>query len=139
MDEIPVHLSPPPALIHAVQRLLRPLARLLMAFGVNYPAFANLAKGVFVDVAVRDFPAGGATITDSQVSILSGVHRREVKRLRDDMLQHRPPPVAVSLGGQVVARWCADPRCLDSQRRPAPLPRLARKGGRFPSRSWSRG
>lgn len=124
-----VHLSTPPALLQAVQRLLRPLVRLLMAFGVNYPAFANLAKGVFVDVAARDFPEDGAPITDSRVSILSGVHRREVKRLRDDALQRRSPPVAVSLGGQIVARWCADPRCLDAQRRPLPLPRLASKGG----------
>lgn len=100
-----------------------------MAFGVNYPAFANLAKGVFVEAAVRDFPQGGDAVTDSQVSILSGVHRREVKRLRDEMRQQRPTPVAVSMGAQIVAKWCADPRCLDAQRRPIPLPRLASKGG----------
>lgn len=124
-----VHLTTPPALVQAVQRLLRPLVRLLLAFGVNYPAFVNLIKGVFVDVAARDFPDDGKPISDSQVSVLSGVHRREVKRLRDEMMQHRAPPLAVSLGGQIVARWCADPRCLDNQRRPAPLPRLASKGG----------
>ncbi|MEW5789126.1 MAG: DUF6502 family protein [Pseudomonadota bacterium] len=124
-----VLLSTPPALLQATQRLLRPLARLLMSFGVNYQGFANLAKGVFVDVAARDFPDGGAPITDSQVSILSGVHRREVKRLRAEMLQQRIPSSVVSMGGQVVARWCADPAFLDAQRRPAPLPRLASKGG----------
>lgn len=124
-----VLLSTPPALLQATQRLLRPLARLLMSFGMNYPGFANLAKGVFVDVAARDFPDGGSTITDSQVSILSGVHRREVKRLRAEMLQQRIPPSVVSMGGQIVARWCADPIFLDNQRRPAPLPRLASKGG----------
>lgn len=129
MSPVPVRLTPPPALVQAVQRLLRPLARLLLAFGVNYPAFANMAKGVFVEAAVGDFPAGGRAITDSQVSILTGVHRREVKRLREEMRQQRPPPVAVSLGGQVVAKWCADPRCVDAQRRPLPLPRLASKGG----------
>ena len=124
-----VLLSTPPALAQATQRLLRPLARLLMAFGMNYPGFANLAKGVFVDVAARDFPDGGAPISDSQVSILSGVHRREVKRLRAEMLLGSSPPAMVSLGGQIVARWCSDPRCLDSHHRPMPLPRLASKGG----------
>lgn len=122
-------LSTPPSLIQATQRLLRPLARLLMAFGVNYPAFANLAKGVFVDVAARDFPDDGEPITDSQVSILSGVHRREVKRLRVEMLQQRMPSGVASMGGQIVARWCAEARYLDNQRRPMPLPRLASKGG----------
>lgn len=133
MNDRPVQLAPPPALIQAVQRLLRPLARLLMSFGVTYPAFTQIAKGVFVEAAVRDFPEGGSTsgpaISDSQACVLSGVHRREVKRLREDMLQQRMTPVSISLGAQVVAKWCADPRCLDAQRRPAPLPRLARKGG----------
>jgi len=129
MDHVPVRLSPPASLLYAVRRLLRPLARLMMAFGVNFPTFASLAKEVFVEAAVRDFPDGGAAVTDSQVSVLSGVHRREVKRLRDEMQHQRPPPVAVSLGAQIVAKWCADPRCLDGQRRPLPLPRLASKGG----------
>lgn len=129
MNQIPVRLTPPPALLQAARRLLRPLARLMMVFGVNFPAFANLAKEVFVEAAVEDFPGGGKNVTDSQVSVLSGVHRREVKRLRDEMQHQRPPPVVVSLGAQIVAKWCADPRCLDSQRRPLPLPRLASRGG----------
>ena len=116
-------------MVLAVQRLLRPLARLLMAFGLDFPAFSNMAKGVFVDVAARDFPDDGSLITDSRVSLLSGVHRREVKRLRSEMQQQHVPPLAVSLGAQIVARWCADSRYLDHQRRPATLPRLASKGG----------
>ncbi len=118
-----------PALLRAVQRLLRPLARLLMAYGVNYLAFCNLAKGVFVDVAARDFPDDGAPVTDSRVSLLSGVHRREVKRLREEMLSRAPPPPVVSLGAQVVSRWCAEPIFLDSRRQPLALPRLASQGG----------
>ncbi len=123
------HLTAPPALLQATQRLLRPLARLMLAFGVDFPAFSNLAKGVFVDVAARDFPDDGSPVTDSRVCLLSGVHRREVKRLRTEMLQQQVPPLTVSLGAQVAARWCADPRYLDHQRRPAALARLASQGG----------
>ncbi|MEW6676276.1 MAG: DUF6502 family protein [Pseudomonadota bacterium] len=129
MEQVTVRLTPPPALIQAVRRLLRPLARALMAFGVNYPAFANLAKGVFVEAAVGDFREEGGPITDSQVSLLSGVHRREVKRLREEMRGSHAAPVAVSLGAQIVARWCADPRFMDAQRHPLPLARLASQGG----------
>jgi hypothetical protein len=124
-----VSLVASPALLRAVQRLLRPLARLLMAYGVNYVAFSNLAKGVFVDAAARDFPDDGGSVTDSRVSLLSGVHRREVKRLREEMWLQATPPQTVSLGAQVVSRWCADAAFLDSQRRPMALPRLASKGG----------
>lgn len=123
-----VLLSTPSALLAAVQRLMRPLARLLMLHGIDFPAFANLAKGVFVDVAANDFPDDGNAMTDSRVSLLSGVHRREVKRLRDET-SHATPPQSVSMGSQIVARWCADPLYLDGHRRPKPLPRLARHGG----------
>jgi hypothetical protein len=116
-------------LLQAVHRLLRPLAKLLMSHGIGFPAFADLAKGVFVDVAARDYPADGGAVTDSRVSVLSGVHRRDVKRLRSEFLQQLPTPPVVSLGAQVVARWCSDPRYLDPQHRPAALPRLARRGG----------
>jgi hypothetical protein len=33
------------------------------------------------------------------------------------------------MGAQLVARWCANPLCLDAEGRPKPLPRLARVGG----------
>lgn len=129
--DMPVRVSlvASPALTRAVQRLLRPLARLLMAYGVNYVSFCNLAKGVFVDVAARDFHFDGGLVTDSQVNLLSGVHRREVKRLREEMSRQMPPPAAVSLGALVVSRWCAEPAFLDQQRRPLPLPRQASEGG----------
>ncbi len=124
-----LNLASAPAVMQAAQRVLRPLARLLMAFGINYPSFANLAKGVFVDVAARDFPDDGSAVTDSRVSVLSGVHRREVKRLRAEMLLSFGPPPVVSLGALVVARWCAEGVYLDHQHRPAPLARLASQGG----------
>ena len=127
--KVEAQLAPPPALIRAVQRLLRPLARLMMAFGVDYPAFINLAKGVFVDVAARDFPDDGVPMTDSRVSMLSGVHRREVKRLREEMIRQVPPPPTASMGAQIVARWCGEALFLDADRRPASLPRLATQGG----------
>lgn len=129
MSEVPTApLSESSPLIRAIQRILRPLARLLMIHGVNFPAFSGLAKAVFVDVAVHDFPEDGAALTDSRVSLLSGVHRREVKRLRAESIQSAPPPV-VSMGSQIVARWCGDGRYTDAHRMPRPLPRSERQGG----------
>lgn len=123
-----VSLAPPPALLIAVRRMLRPLARLLMAHGIHFPAFSELAKSVFVDVAARDFPDDGSGLTDSRVCLLSGVHRRDVKRLRADAQQYQAPQ-SVSMGAQIVARWCAEAVYLDHQRRPKPLPRLFSHGG----------
>ena len=122
-----ISLVPPASLILAVQRMLRPLVRLLMSQGVGYAYFSRLAKAAFVDVAARDFPAEDGSTTDSRVSLLSGVQRREVKRLRTETVDFGTPD-SVSLGAQLVARWCGEPAYLDAWGRPRPLPRLASRG-----------
>lgn len=130
MPAAPAPSAPPPALIAALKRLLRPLARLLLAQGVGYPHCAELLKAVYVEVADGEFRLPGKAQTDSRVSLLSGVHRKDVRRLRS-----APPgggetvPAAVSLGAQLAARWVATPRYLDRHGRPLPLPRYASEGG----------
>ena len=89
-----------------------------------------MLKGIFVDVADRDFQLAGKRQTDSRVSLLTGVHRKDVRRLRDedgDRSSRMPP--AVSLGSQLVARWVTTPRYLDEEGVPIPLARLASQGG----------
>jgi len=41
----------PKALLLALRRMLRPLVRMLMHFGIGYPYLAELLKSVFVEVA----------------------------------------------------------------------------------------
>lgn len=117
-------------LIRAVRHVLHPLVRLLLAQGLTYPWLADMLKGIFVDVADRDFQLARKRQTDSRVSLLTGVHRKDVRRLRDedgDRAARMPP--AVSLGSQLVARWVTTPRYLDEDGMPIPLARLASQGG----------
>ena len=117
-------------LIRAVRHVLHPLVRLLLAQGLTYPWLSDMLKGIFVDVADRDFQLAGKRQTDSRVSLLTGVHRKDVRRLRDedgDRSSRMPP--AVSLGSQLVARWVTTPRYLDEEGVPIPLARLASQGG----------
>lgn len=102
-DDVP---GPPPAVVGAVRRLLRPVVQVLIHFGITFPTLATLLKGVYVDMAEREFALPGRPMTDSRVSLLTGVHRKDVSRLRD---QPDPAQDAVaaspSLAAQVVARW----------------------------------
>jgi Family of unknown function (DUF6502) len=123
-------VAPTKTLIHAVQQVLYPLARLLLAQGVTYPQLAELVKVVLVQVAEKEFPITGKAQTDSRVSLLSGVHRKDVRRLRgapadEDSVAARSVP----LGAQLVAAWTGLRRFRDKQGRPLPLPRLASQGG----------
>lgn len=121
-------ITPPRSLSVAVRRLLRPLIRLMLHYSVQYPALSNLLKLTYVEVATQ-MPVPGKEQTDSRVSLLTGIHRMDVKRLRGELATGGDgPPPAVSLGAQAVARWTAHSKYLDGKGRPIPLPRLASSG-----------
>lgn len=123
--------APPQALVSALRRVLRPLVRLMLARGVTFPFLAELLKGLFVDVAEREFALAGKPQTASRLSLLSGVHRKDVQRLRRGAAAPgaEPMPAAISLGAQLVAAWLATPRYCDRRGRPRPLARSASTGG----------
>ena len=66
----------------AVLRLLRPLVRLLLHHSVPYETFADLARWVYVDVAEKDFTLPNKKQTTSRISVITGLHRKEVARLQ---------------------------------------------------------
>jgi hypothetical protein len=117
--------------VAAVKRLLRPLVRLLIAKGVTLPEMTELLKDVYVSVAVHDVESGGKAPTDSRVSLMTGVHRKDVKRLRGLPPEQVPAPRSIGIGAQVVARWLSAPDMVDAQGRPRPLPRQADQGPSF--------
>ena len=84
---------------------------------------AGLLRETYVDVAERDFQIEGRAQTVTRVSLLTGIHRKEVRRLLEDDSDPELLASGPSLGAQLVARWTADPRFLDSDQRPRPLPR----------------
>ena len=120
-----------PALWRALRRLLRPLVRLLLGLQVTYPQLAALLKEVFVDVGDRDFQLRGKRQTDSRVSLLTGIHRKDVKRLRRTGAASSAAPAALSLGEQIHSRWISLPEWQDEAGAPRALPRQASPG--FPS------
>ncbi|SDH79584.1 hypothetical protein SAMN05216338_1013116 [Bradyrhizobium sp. Rc2d] len=112
--------------LHApLARLLRPLVRLCIRSGMTFPALAQLLRELFVNVAEHDFALEGKEQTDSRVSLLTGIHRKEVARLRGAGAPVHEAPAAVSLTSAVIARWLAAPEFTDAKGEPLALPRTA--------------
>jgi hypothetical protein len=124
-------VGPGPALVGAVRRALAPLGRLLIAKGVPFPAMAEMLKGIYVDVAAHDFPVDGRPQTDSRIHLLTGVHRKDVKRLREAPAEATETPKRASLSTQIIARWTTRKPFLDGRRRPRPLARTGTDGASF--------
>src|SRR6478752_7286262 len=129
-DTAPSEVTPPRALVQALRHALRPLVRLMLSRGVTFTYASELLKSLFVEVGDRDFRIDDKKSTDSRVSLVSGVHRKEVSRLRQAMESgEEAVPAVVSIGAQVVARWMGAPEYLDGDGAQLALARFASEGG----------
>jgi Family of unknown function (DUF6502) len=119
--------SAPHIVLDCVLRVLQPLARLLIRHGVTYPAFATAAKRVFVEAAQAELRSRAMPTTDSAVTLLCGVHRRDVRNLTRGLPRTADDTALSLLGlvGQVVARWMSEADYLDAAGRPRSLGRGA--------------
>ena len=117
------------ALFNAVRTLLRPLVRILLRNGIAYGSFAELAKKTYVDVAFEEFRQPGKKQTISHVSAITGLTRKETKRLHelagdDDLGAAGRYNRAV----RVVSGWLNDPRYQSAGGVPLPLPLEGEQG-----------
>lgn len=122
---------PPNALLKAARRLLRPLVRLMMQSGVTFPVVADALRRLFVDVAVNEILTDPKSRTDSRISILTGVHRKEIKRLRSIPADITAAPEVITPASLIIARWLGSAAFADEAGMPRPLPRVADEGASF--------
>jgi hypothetical protein len=121
--------QPPAALLAAVTRLLLPLVRYLVSVGITYPVFAEVLKRVFLEAAKAEAHAAGGRVTDSRLTLLSGVHRKDIRRLTREAPEPAEVPPLHAIGTALVARWLSDPAYLGQDGEPLPLERSATRGG----------
>ncbi|MGE5283351.1 MAG: DUF6502 family protein [Actinomycetota bacterium] len=107
----------------AVTTMLRPLIRLLLRNGIPYRTFSDIAKRVYVDVATEEFGIPGRKQSKSRVSILTGLSRKEVLRVR-----RLTAPNDLGAGARynraarVISGWVRDRRFCNGAGNPADLP-----------------
>jgi Family of unknown function (DUF6502) len=111
---------------NALKRVFRPFVKLMLANNLTYTFAIDVLKALFVEVADEEFAINNKRQTDSRISLMSGVHRKDVRRLRDmkpnveDVM-----PDNVSLGAQIIALWNANEKYLNEEGMPKPLTRFA--------------
>jgi hypothetical protein len=66
-----------------LQKILTAIIRTLLRNGMSYGEFDRVARKCFVDVAFDDFAPAGKKQTVSNVAILTGLNRKEVKKLHE--------------------------------------------------------
>ena len=107
--------------------MLAPLIRLLVSQGVTYPQFTTALKLSFLRAAHAELTASGKRVSDSAISLLSGVHRKDVRSLTaDGHLGSHPVDRALSVADEVFTRWVNDPKYLAADGLPKMLPLRSR-------------
>ena len=109
---ISAETGPPESLVKALVAIFRPLVRLLIRYQINHGYVSQLLKSIYVNVAENDFKVSNVEQTDSRISMLTGIHRREVKRLRTPLEDGLVMPENVSVGTQILTTWITDSRFL---------------------------
>lgn len=111
------------AVVQTCRVLLRPIASLLLKCGMTWREFADVSKSVFVAVASQDYGLNGRPTNVSRVSILTGVSRKEITRVRALLENESDPlPNKTTDATRLLSGWHQDPEFLTSAGEPRVLP-----------------
>ncbi len=98
------------------------LVRTLIRNGMSYGEFDQIARKCFVDASFRDFAEPGKKQTISNVAILTGLNRKEVKRLYElDDGQGDDAGRQYNRVVRVIGGWINDARFLRDDGNPRDL------------------
>ncbi len=94
----------------SMRRLLRPIVRQLIAYGIPYQSFDAIVREVFLDVAEEEFPLPYKRQTDSRLSLMTGLNRKEIAHLRGRKSSGaESTPAEDTTLTHVIGRWMAGP------------------------------
>jgi hypothetical protein len=109
--------------------ILRPIAKILLRCGIGFREFAEVSKAAFVDVASSEYGLRGRPTNISRVAVMSGLTRKEVRRIRNK-IESGEHAVAVKSTPlcEVLHRWHSDSEFTDGTGKPRSLPFAGNKG-----------
>lgn len=111
--------------IATLKSLMKPIIMLFLRNGVTYKEFASLCKSIFVEAAAQDYGIRGRPTNVSRISVLTGIDRKEVKRLKDLLRENKTALEAQSSQDRItrlLTAWHKDPDFIDEQGQPKKLP-----------------
>lgn len=112
-----------------LKRVLKPLVKFLLKHGITYTALQEALKSLYVEVTIESGQLETKRMTDSRISLLTGIHRKEVKRLREYLQQGDTPSLGelqASLSAAVMAKWLSSPDYLEDTGYPRQIPRTGK-------------
>ena len=129
-------VSSPPGihLLVALRRVLRPIVGILIRAGIRFDEFSDLARGVYVESAIRDGLDQATKPTRARVSMLTGLTRQQVDYYLDtDGALPHPRPTLANVLVEVLQKWHTDAQYVGPYGIPLELEFEASSGRSFRS------
>ncbi|ARU59002.1 hypothetical protein OLMES_5015 [Oleiphilus messinensis] len=109
-------------IVQSMFKLMRPLVRIMLRHGFSYGEFAEIAKLAYVDIAEKEFRIEGRKQSVSRICVLTGMHRKDVNRLLEQLQSQSMDIEPLNRAARVIGGWMSDPDFLSRAGRPNPLP-----------------
>ena len=99
--------APEPNLLHSVLvATMRPIAAMLLKFGVGYRQLSEASKIAFIDVASEGFGSRGRPANISRISLMTGISRKDISAVKSGRLNSDPETVLPThFPAEVLRRW----------------------------------
>lgn len=97
-------------LTKAVARIMKPIVKLWLKKGMSYKAFEEVIRWTFVSVAKENFALEGKKITDSRISVITGLTRHQAHHYRTVSLEESPEKAKSNRSTRVLTGWLTDPK-----------------------------
>ena len=105
-------------MLNLLDALLAPTARVLVARGVMFPEFMERMKSHYIAAARVQAEQEGTKVTDSRLSVMTGLQRRDIARLKDEKLKEK----RVHHLARLVALWQTDKSYPETLSKNGPAP-----------------
>ena len=101
--------------------LVKRLASVLLPLGVSFDHFVAAAKTAFVEAAAENIGRRDGRVSQAKISVLTGLPRAEVARLRTHALSSDKPLAPTQRAERVMHGWYTDSSFLNSAGAPINL------------------
>lgn len=97
--------------------LLKGIIKLCIKRSIKIQEFEELVKAVFIEESIHELQRNNESVSTSKLAIMTGLHRRDVERLRKGEIEKGGKDVLTRILGQ----WKNDKRFIYKPGKPKPL------------------
>jgi len=115
----------------SIKKMLFIVVKMALQNGLTYREFTDLCKKMFVEVAAKDFGINGRPTNISRIALLTGMDRKEIKRIKDLLTSgdfNPPSERKQDRITRIISAWYQDEQYLTPSGKPRQLHRNGDSG-----------